>query len=69
MKDRPLDRRHFAKRLTAGAAALAAGINGSNAQEKVNPDNRPVPLRRPDPAMESKSLERTNGCMSELREG
>ncbi len=54
MKDRPLDRRHFAKRLTVGAAALAAGIQGGSAQEKVNPDNRPVPLRRPRPGDEKK---------------
>lgn len=46
MTDRPLDRRHFAKQLAAGAGALAAGAGTAFSQEKVNPDNRPAPLRR-----------------------
>jgi hypothetical protein len=54
MKDRPLNRRHFAKQFTTGAAMLAAGIGAGNAQEKVNPDNRPIPLRRPRPGEEGK---------------
>ena len=33
---------------------LAAGIGAGNAQEKVNPDNRPIPLRRPRPGEEGK---------------
>ncbi|MEX2581133.1 MAG: FAD-dependent oxidoreductase [Verrucomicrobiales bacterium] len=44
MEERPLDRRHFAKRLAAGAFAAGTGIG--HAQERVNPDNRPKPLRR-----------------------
>lgn len=47
MKNHPLDRRHFAKQLAAGAGALAAGAGAAFGQEKVNPDNRPKPLRRP----------------------
>ena len=49
MESRPLDRRHFAKHFAAGAGALAAGLGGgvAHAQEKVNPENRPKPLRRP----------------------
>lgn len=50
MKDRPLDRRNFTKKITTGAAALAAGV--ASAQERVNPDNRPKPLRRPRPGEE-----------------
>lgn len=46
MTDRPLDRRHFAKQLAAGAGALAAGAGSAFSQEKVNPGNRPAPLRR-----------------------
>lgn len=47
MKNLPLDRRHFAKQLAAGAGALATGAGAAFGQEKVNPDNRPKPLRRP----------------------
>lgn len=49
MKERFLDRRHFAKQLAAGAGALAAGAGGAGGafgQERVNPENRPKPLRR-----------------------
>lgn len=46
MKDQPLDRRHFAKRLAAGALATGGGIGFT--QDRVNPDNRPKPLRRGD---------------------
>lgn len=46
MDNAPLDRRSFTGKLTTGMAALAAGLS-AGAQEKVNPDNRPVPLRRP----------------------
>ena len=46
MKERFLDRRHFAKQLAAGAGALAAGAGGAFGQERVNPENRPKPLRR-----------------------
>ncbi|MCB1232366.1 MAG: FAD-dependent oxidoreductase [Verrucomicrobiae bacterium] len=42
----PLDRRQFAKRLAAGAGAFAAGSRLSPGQERVNPDNRPLPPRR-----------------------
>ncbi len=52
MKSSPLDRRQFTKSLGAGAAFFAAGTAG-HAQEKVNPDNRPIPLRRPRPGEEN----------------
>lgn len=42
----PLDRRQFAKRLAAGAGAFAAGSQLSPGQDRVNPDNRPLPPRR-----------------------
>lgn len=45
MNERPLDRRHFAKTFVAGAGALAAGAGGALGQEKVNPANRPTPVR------------------------
>lgn len=53
MKNQPLDRREFTRRLTAGAAALAAGTGAAHAQDRVNPDNRPVPLRRSRPGEEN----------------
>lgn len=46
MNNRHPDRRHFAKRLAAGAGALAAGATSAFTQERVNPENRPAPLRR-----------------------
>ncbi|MDF1823451.1 MAG: FAD-dependent oxidoreductase [Verrucomicrobiales bacterium] len=46
MKDRHLNRRRFAKSLATGAAMVAAGSGTGLTQEKVNPENRPVPLRR-----------------------
>lgn len=52
MSENPLDRRRFAKRLAAGASAFAAGIGAATGQERVNPDNRPVPLRRVRPGAE-----------------
>ncbi len=42
----PLDRRQFAKRLAAGAGVLASGAALAPGQERVNPDNRPLPPRR-----------------------
>jgi hypothetical protein len=45
MNEIPLDRRQFAKRLAAGAGALAAGASGALGQERVNPQNRPLPPR------------------------
>ncbi len=45
MNQNPLDRRQFAKQLAAGAGALAAGAGAAFGQEKVNPQNRPVPPR------------------------
>lgn len=41
MKDRPLDRRQFAKQLAASAGALAAVNGAALGQERVNPQNRP----------------------------
>lgn len=48
--ERPIDRRRFAKGITAGFAGLAAG-EGARARdgagpERVNPENRPIPLPR-----------------------
>jgi len=43
MNDQPLDRRQFAKRLAAGA--FAAGAVPLIGQERVNPTNRPSPVR------------------------
>ncbi len=40
----PLNRRQFAKTLAAGAGGLLGGASLSNAQERVNPDNRPKPM-------------------------
>lgn len=58
MENAPFDRRSFAKQLTTGAAAAAVGFtlprSNAGAQEKINPDNRPVPLRRPRPGDQSK---------------
>lgn len=45
-KDQRYNRREFAKRLATGAGALAGGAGLAAGQEKVNPDNRPVPLPR-----------------------
>ena len=46
MKDRPqLNRRDFAKRFAAGAGAFAGAAGIGGAQERVNPDNRPIPPR------------------------
>lgn len=45
MKDRPLDRRQFAKQLAASAGALAAVSGAALGQERVNPQNRPQPAR------------------------
>lgn len=45
MENSPLDRRQFAKRLAAGAGALAVGAGAVIGQERVNPRNRPLPLR------------------------
>jgi len=46
MENRPLDRRRFTQYLTSGGAAFAAGLGAARPQDRVNPDNRPVPLRR-----------------------
>ena len=46
MSSERLDRRDFARRLAAGAGTLAAGSQWAPGQERVNPDNRPTPLRR-----------------------
>lgn len=46
MNDRPLDRRHFAKHFAAGAGAFAAGAGTAFTQDRINPENRPTPLRR-----------------------
>lgn len=46
MNDRPLDRRHFAKHFAAGAGAFAAGAGAAFSQDRINPENRPTPLRR-----------------------
>lgn len=43
MENLPLDRRQFAKRLAAGA--FAAGSVPLVGQDRVNPDNRPSPVR------------------------
>ncbi len=43
--EQPLDRRQFAKRLAGGAFAGGAFAGGAFAQEKVNPQNRPLPPR------------------------
>ncbi|MCB1065939.1 MAG: FAD-dependent oxidoreductase [Verrucomicrobiae bacterium] len=54
MKDRPFNRREFGKRLAASAGAIAAGSGIAPGQEKVNPDNRPLPPRRGVKAEEGK---------------
>ncbi|MEM9017746.1 MAG: FAD-dependent oxidoreductase, partial [Verrucomicrobiota bacterium] len=56
MKKPSLDRRHFAKSLTASAAAFTAGLSHGLSQEKLNPNNRPIPLRRPRPGDKSKGF-------------
>ncbi len=43
----PINRRTFGKHLATGA--VAGGMGFTDGQERVNPDNRPVPLRRPRP--------------------
>lgn len=72
-----LNRRQFASRLTAGAASLAvaSAAGSSPAQEKVNPGNRPKPLRRLRPGEEPQTFGtnermhvRTSGALSD-REG
>ncbi len=44
MNQDSLNRRQFGKHIAAGAGILGAGL--VNGQDRVNPDNRPVPLRR-----------------------